>query len=54
MSDVSEEGWAAGWTDVLEHALEHMVLHGPAYYGFKFVNEQTIQQLKHLSDQAEC
>ena len=54
MSDVSEEDWAAGWMDGLEYALWHMILNGPAYYGFKFVDEQTIQQLKHLSDQAGC
>jgi len=54
MRDISEEGWAAGWMDGLEYALWHMVLHGPAQYGFKFVDEQAIQQLKHLSEQAEC
>jgi HJR/Mrr/RecB family endonuclease len=54
MSDISEEGWAAGWMDGLEYALWHMVLHGPARYGFKFVDEQTIQQLKFLSEQAGC
>lgn len=52
MSNISEEGWAAGWMDGLEYELWHMVLHGPAQYGFKFIDEQTIQQLKYLSEQA--
>jgi HJR/Mrr/RecB family endonuclease len=54
MSDISEESWAAGWMDGLEYALWHMVQHGPVRYGFKFVYEQIIQQLKHLSEQAGC
>lgn len=40
--------------DGLEYALWQMVLHGPAQYGFKFVDEQTIQRLKQLSEQAGC
>ena len=54
MIDISEEGWAAGWMDTLEYALWHMVLNGPAQYGFKYVDEHAIQQLKHLSEQAGC
>lgn len=54
ISDISEEGWAAGWMDTLEYSLWHMILHGPAQYGFKLVDEQTIQQLNLLSEQAGC
>ncbi|WP_035565485.1 hypothetical protein [Hymenobacter sp. IS2118] len=54
MSDISEDGWAAGWMDGLEYALWYMVLHGPAQYGFKFVDKQTILQLRYFSEQARC
>ena len=54
MSDISEDGWAAGWMDGLEYVLWRIVLEGPCQYGFTQVNEQRIQQLKQLSAQAGC
>jgi hypothetical protein len=54
MSDISEEAWCAGWMDGLEYALWHIMLHGPAKYGWELISEQTIQQLRTLSEQAGC
>ncbi|MCB2407421.1 hypothetical protein [Hymenobacter lucidus] len=53
MSDISEEAWCAGWMEGLEYALWHIVLHGPAKYGWDLIGEQTIQQLQHLSQLAD-
>jgi hypothetical protein len=54
MSDISEEAWCAGWMNGLEYALWYIMLHGPAKYGWKVINGDTIQQLKNLSEQEEC
>ena len=54
MSDISEEAWCAGWMEGLEYALWHIMLHGPAKYGWEFIGEQTIQQLHNLSQEAGC
>ncbi|HEX8426538.1 hypothetical protein [Hymenobacter sp.] len=51
MSQISEEAWAAGWMEGLEYALWHIVLNGPARYGWEFISESTIKQLKQLSQQ---
>ncbi|WP_092738813.1 hypothetical protein [Hymenobacter psychrophilus] len=53
MISLSEEAWCAGWMDGLEYALWHIVNHGPARYGRKLISEETIQQLKKLSQHAQ-
>ena len=52
MSKISEEAWYANWMDDLEYVLWYAMLHGPANYGRKFIDEQTILQLKQLSEGA--
>ncbi|MGI4884390.1 MAG: hypothetical protein ACRYFR_05460 [Janthinobacterium lividum] len=53
MSEISEEAWYAGWMEDLEYVLWYAMLHGPGNYGRKFIDEQTISQLKQLSEEAE-
>jgi hypothetical protein len=53
MSDISEAGWAAGWMEDLEYVLWYAIFNGPANYGYKFIDEQTILQLKQLSEKAD-
>ena len=52
MGEISEEAWYAGWMEDLEYVLWYAVLHGPADYGRKFLDAQTISQLKQLSKEA--
>jgi hypothetical protein len=53
MSEISEEAYYASWMEDLEYVLWYAVLHGPADYGRKFIDEQTISQLKQLSKDAD-
>jgi len=52
MSEISEEAWCADWMDDLEYVLWYAVIHGPANYGRKFIDEQIVLQLKQLSEEA--
>ncbi|RZK18098.1 MAG: hypothetical protein EOO56_16735 [Hymenobacter sp.] len=54
MSEISEEAWCADWMEDLEYVLWYAILYGPAHYGRKFISEQTISQLVHLSEGADC
>ncbi|MVN77356.1 hypothetical protein GO988_13555 [Hymenobacter sp. HMF4947] len=53
MSEISEEAWHASWMEDLEYVLWYTILHGPANYGHKFIDEQTISQLKQLLEGAD-
>jgi hypothetical protein len=51
MSEISEEAYCAGWMEDLEYVLWYAMLHGPANYGRKFIDKQTISQLKWLAEE---
>lgn|ERR1700687_5616950 len=51
MSELSEEGWYAGWMGGLEYALWRAVLEGPTRYGHLDINEGHILRLRALSGQ---
>jgi len=53
MSEISEEAWYASWMEDLEYVLWYAILHGPIAYGRKLIDEQTILQLKRLSEIAD-
>lgn len=52
MGEISEEAYCAGWMEDLEYVLWYAMLHGPGNYGRKLIDEQTILQLKQLSEEA--
>jgi len=52
MSDLSEEGYYAGWMQSLEYDLWDAVASGPRKYGFLDITEQHISKLVELS--AKC
>ncbi len=50
MSDLSEEGYYAGWMGNLEYDLWQAVIEGPRKYGHAIIEKETIEKLKDLSN----
>jgi len=49
MSDLSEEGYSAGWEQNLEYDLWDAVVNGPRKYGHLDITEQQISKLRELA-----
>jgi len=54
MTGISEEHWAAGWMQGLEHRLWEMVEGGERGYGMGEVTERQVQLLRLLSEEGDC
>ena len=50
MSDLSEQGWYAGWMTGLEYALWEAVLGGGRQYGHLTLTDAHIARLRELAD----
>ncbi|MBO9703068.1 MAG: hypothetical protein J7604_22840 [Sporocytophaga sp.] len=49
MSGISERCYTAGWMNNLEYVLWNAVMSGPRKYGYDFIREEDIHELRHYS-----